>query len=259
MAHGLARQVLLSGAALVVLAGSAFAGPAVPRVTLSTPTGTAPLDLFPVCDEGDIDKPDSDPSPQGETDPGSQGENEPVPGNLIVTPDLPQTLLVNCHNQTDAAGPKAKPEATRAVTRAIGEGRDLCSFVPSEARIGCIANQFREIADNLPRGGDYAPVRKALRDGARELEAITRANAAPATPRKRYEVVPPDGGARQSSGPITEVAPDRAAAANRAAAAVIEQTQTVLLRSAQNSRERMVHYQEIATAIDSTKVLLRSA
>ena len=40
---------------------------------------------------------------------------------------------------------------------------------------------------------------------------------------------------------------------------VVQQAETKLLRSSENSEKRFQHYQQVATAVGSTKVLLRSA
>lgn len=170
---------------------------------------------------------------------------------------IPAPTPVNCHTDPPP-GPGVTAEVTREIAATLDDASQFCGWLPAGVRIDCVADRMRTVARALPRGGDYARVRNALENGARELTAIARQNEAPRTSAKRYAVRPPDGGAVQRSGRLTEVAPDRLAAANAAAARVIEETQTVLLRSAENSRTRMVHFQEIATALDSSKVLLRS-
>lgn len=167
-------------------------------------------------------------------------------------------LMVGCNDTWSFGGPGANEDRTADVVDALAAATQFCSWLPPGVRIDCLADRLRQIARALPRGGDYAPVREALRDAARELSGIARANAVPGVAPKRYGVRPPGGGAVIESGPLAEVAPDRRAAANAAALAVLQRTETVLLRSTENSRARMVAYQEIATALDSTKVLLRS-
>ena len=123
-------------------------------------------------------------------------------------------------------------------------------------RIDCIRFYFMQIADELPRTGDYVPVRRALAEGAAKLDAIVRRDLDPGAPALRPRV----GGrpAAPRTAPIRAVSPEAAARAARAAQAVIDETSTILLRSTENSEQRMAHYQQIATAIGLTKVLLRS-
>jgi hypothetical protein len=169
-----------------------------------------------------------------------------------------EVILADCGDPVQFGGPGAREAATEAIVGAIRQGERFCSWVPAGVRVDCVADQLREIASGLPRGGDYAPVRRALRDASRELSSIANANRARGIPERRYGAQPPEGGPVITSGRLTEIAPDRIAAANAAAAQVIEETQTVLLRSTENSRARMAAYQDISAALDSTKVLLRS-
>ncbi len=176
-----------------------------------------------------------------------------------IVPDadaIPAPIPAKCHNEPPV-GPKPTPEVTREISKALEDTGEFCSYLPTNVRIDCVADRMRTVARGLPRGGDYAVVRQALEQGARELADISRANDA-GTDRKRYAVKTPDGGTPRPTAPLREVAPDRVAEASAAAARVIEETQTVLLRSAENSRTRMAAFQEIAAALDSSKVLLRS-
>jgi hypothetical protein len=57
---------------------------------------------------------------------------------------------------------------------------------------------------------------------------------------------------------LTPVNPARAAQVNQQASAILDQAQTVLLRSAEAAEERRSQYVQIAEALGSNKVLLRS-
>ena len=59
--------------------------------------------------------------------------------------------------------------------------------------------------------------------------------------------------------PITPVKPETIVPLRQAAANVLEEAETKLLRSASSDAKRAIHYQKIAAAVGSNKVLLRSA
>ena len=170
-----------------------------------------------------------------------------------------EIVLVDCGDPVQFGGPGAREATTEAIAGAIEQGARFCSWVPEGVRVACVADRLREVARGLPRGGDYGTVRRELKDASVKLRSIANANSAPGVPERRYGAQPPEGGPPITTGRLTEIAPDRIAAANAAAAQVIEQTQTVLLRSTENSRARMAAYQDITAALDSTKVLLRSS
>lgn len=150
------------------------------------------------------------------------------------------------------------PRETDKISDALGGALKTCSpdFVDRRYRIDCIRFYFRQIASELPRTGEYAPVRDALTTAADKLDAIIRQNLDPNAPTIRPRLNGKSAAPRLP--PIRAIRPESEARAMRAAQAVIEEAETVLLRSTENSDRRMAHYQQIAAAIDSTKVLLRS-
>ncbi len=223
--------------------------------------GMGKLDLASDCDEDDGGG-TSTTTGSETTSEGFYFPDGPLPYDNFafgIVPDadaLPEPIPANCHNEPPV-GPKPTPEVTKEISKALEDTGEFCGWLPANVRIDCVADRMRTVARGLPRGGDYAVVRQALEKGARDLAAISRANDSGGD-RKRFSVKPPDGSARRPTAPLREVSPDRIAEASAAAARVIEETQTVLLRSAENSRTRMAAFQEIAAALDSSKVLLRS-
>ncbi|SPH18683.1 hypothetical protein DEA8626_02225 [Defluviimonas aquaemixtae] len=130
-------------------------------------------------------------------------------------------------------------------------------WIEPRYRIDCLRFHFWQMSRELPKSGEYEPVRRALAKAAGDLDRIVRRNldrSAPAV-RPRIEGKP----LAPRLPPIRAVKPEAEAQAARAAVAVVEEAGTVLLRSSENSERRQVHYRSIAGAIDSTKVLLRSA
>ncbi|MGB3315732.1 MAG: hypothetical protein WBB85_15090 [Albidovulum sp.] len=124
-------------------------------------------------------------------------------------------------------------------------------------RIDCLRLHFWRLSRELPDSGEYAPVRAALAKAAADLDAIVRQNLDNSAPRVRVRV---NGkSAAPLLPPIRAVRPGTEAKVAKQAERVIAEATTALLRSTENSDRRMVHYQQIAAAISSTKVLLRSA
>lgn len=258
------RYSLFLGAAGVAISSTSFASPAQYRPHLITPIEGVTQPHF-VCNPDDrddrIDRNVGEPSepdgPRTEPDPGPSGQEEPDTDQIILGPvGDAEILLANCHT-----GPqlRASPQVTRSVTTALENGRDFCDAIPVVWQVSCLADQFRRVARDLPVNGDYGPVRDALEKAARDLDRVTKTYAQPGASKQRYGTRETPTRPAITSAPLTSVAPAAVPQANAAALAIVEETETVLLRSTQNSRNRQLHYQEIAAALDSTKVLLRSA
>ncbi|MEX0302202.1 MAG: hypothetical protein AB3N24_07245, partial [Leisingera sp.] len=134
--------------------------------------------------------------------------------------------------------------------------RDLCGVV-GPYLIDCLAERFETLAKDMAQLSGHGPVREILQETAQDLRQIARENRDPSKPRGKARTL---DGTLKSSRPVVAVAPERQASATAQALAVLEEAQTKLLRSAENSPARsIVQFQRIAAAIDSSKVLLRSA
>lgn len=135
--------------------------------------------------------------------------------------------------------------------------RGECGKLPAEYRIDCLGDGFSWAASRVYAGGEYGSARAIISKAASRLNAIAQQNA----DNSKEEIVPspPTGSrwvARRRYLPVKRAA---LAVANTAARTVIEEAATQLLRSAENSDRRKVHYAKIAGAVDSTKKILRSA
>lgn len=150
-------------------------------------------------------------------------------------------------------------KTTQDIVDIISTATDTCSdeWINETYRIDCIRQTLLLAAARLPTRGDYAPVREALVDAAEKLDRIVEQNSAAASGR----VTPPIGGRplAPTLPPLRAVSPEAQEKAVAEALAVLEEAETILLRSAENSTRRLEHYQQVAQAIDSTKVLLRSS
>ncbi len=146
--------------------------------------------------------------------------------------------------------------ATKAIVVEIKKGASLCGRIQPEYRVDCISDRLARVAASLPNTGDYADAKKALEDAARKLHALAQNNTSTTLPRAR--IAPAGGKAGAKTRPLTPVNTESVNAVNRQAAAIIAEAETVLLRSAENSQKRKGHYQQIAQAVGTNKVLLRS-
>lgn len=159
-------------------------------------------------------------------------------------------------------GHEPEIEATDAQTAAfvaqIQQIGDICEASPEEYQIGCYAAMYRELAAEIPANGEYDEVKEILEDTARDLTALTRANRDKTKPRVRVSATK-SSGQTVTTPPITPVKPETIVPLRQAAVNVLEEAETKLLRSASSDAKRAIHYQKIAAAVGSNKVLLRSA
>ncbi|MCV2867421.1 hypothetical protein OEW28_02105 [Defluviimonas sp. WL0002] len=160
--------------------------------------------------------------------------------------------------KTNPATPVTE-NTTDQIVDVISTAQETCSdeWINDTYRIDCIRQTLLLAAARLPNRGDYAPVKDALLDAADKLDRIVEQNASASSGR----VTPPIGGRplAPTLPPLRAVSPEAQERAVAEAIAVLEEAETILLRSAENSERRLVHYQQVAQAIDSTKVLLRSS
>lgn len=144
---------------------------------------------------------------------------------------------------------------TDRVVAQIDAARNFCGRLSQrEYVIDCLASELAQVAGDMP-AGEYAEARQAIDRAARKLRALATENADPVLPKGRVRL---GTGGPTSARPVTPVRSNALNALNDQAAAILEEAETVLLRSAESSERRMVHYQRIAGAVGSTKVLLRS-
>ncbi len=194
-----------------------------------------------------------------------------VSGTIASVPGA-QLFHVQCGSQ-DGEGscfepieaPRSNPatpvteNTTQEVVDVISTAKDTCSddWINETYRIDCIRQTLLLAAAKLPTRGDYAPVKAALVDAADKLDKIVKQNGSASS-----GTVSPNIGGRPLAPtlpPLRAVDPAAQEQAVAEALAVLEEAETILLRSSENSTRRLEHYQQVAQAIDSTKVLLRSS
>ena len=165
--------------------------------------------------------------------------------------------------QGAGAAKPAKPgattdSATRAITDGLRYGARFCaSLAQEEYRVDCLSERLAAVAAAIPTGGDYAEARAVLEQTAAQLAELARAN--------RSADLPPGRAHRGGTTPLTTtrlLTPVTAAAlpgVTQQATAILAEAETLLLRSTSLSDDRQLAYSQIAAALGSGKLLLRSA
>lgn len=208
-----------------------------------------------VCDDEDDPEPEPEPTPD-DTDDDDGGDFDDVDFNPIFSDDIP-LIMVHCHDN-DRAEP-FNPDTVERMIAEIERTSDDCAQLDKGFRIDCLAAKYEEIALSLPNSGDQKIVKSALNTAARKLRRIVRQNADPAVPKTRFALQTPDGATKPiTSRPLRAIKPAAQEQANAAAAVVIDELSTKLLRSSENSARRQEYFVGVAQAVDSNKVLLRS-
>lgn len=221
--------------------------------------------------EGDPE-PDPSPSPSppgGETSPAGVGGNpsansapRAVRNQRINTGQAPRTEIeppqtVEPPRSTVLAAPVASLAATvDSITTTLSRSNTVCSQLPVQYQVDCLSVYYRKALAETPRDREFAEVRTVLRDTANKLDKLARANRDTTQP--RLKVRPATGPDTIKTGPITAVKPETVEATRATALAIIEEAETLLLRSAETRAEGQNEFAQIAEAIGSTKVLLRS-
>ena len=176
-------------------------------------------------------------------------------GPVVTSPMVfvPPSVFSEIEGAQTASPQTASPQATDQIVRHLQAATSLCSGVDGPYRVDCLADQLASTARTMPDTGDYAAAKAAIEDAAQKLHALARANADPKAPRIAATM-----GEVRTSRPIIPVAPETQANVNAQADAILSEAATVLLRSADDEPDLRSDYTEIATAVGSTKVLLRS-
>ncbi len=146
---------------------------------------------------------------------------------------------------------------TQSVNKDLAAANDECGRYDPEYRIDCLKTNIDNMLRKLPRSGDYREARQILQKASQRLGNIVNKYADPSKP--RIKATP---GANPRFKRVRHYRAVKRSALNsamREARQVIQEAQTQLLRSAENSSLRRAHYQSISVAVGSTKVLLRSA
>lgn len=187
---------------------------------------------------------------------------QPIASNPLV---LVQVAPRNNANTTSTGGGAGNNSQTFGlnwlITRKVQKDVDAivteCGHYDPVYRIDCLREGFLLAAKSLPNTGEYRKVKQILLNASTKLDRVVRRYqdlTAPAI-RPKANANPRFKTARR----YRAVRRDKLTEALSEARAIVDEAQTQLLRSSQNSEARLAHYQTIATAVGSAKVLLRSS
>lgn len=136
-------------------------------------------------------------------------------------------------------------KATKAVVKTLVSGFDRCGTLPRVYKFDCYRHTYKLAAQKLSSNQAYAEAHKALLLVEETLTRSVKQNLDPAQPVKR-----------KGLNRYRAVKPEAVPQIKRQAASAMQKAETILLRSPAN---KQVHYARIAEAVNSNKVLLRSA
>lgn len=145
------------------------------------------------------------------------------------------------------------PVSVQSVVPAVEGASVLCNISGGYA-VDCMAERYENMARELGDSRLNAEAREILEDTAAKLRSVALRNQSATLPPARLKTA---DGTLRTSRPIVAVAEDRQAAAAAEAVQIIAEAQTMLLRSAESSNRQV--YAQIASAMESNKVLLRSS
>jgi len=157
---------------------------------------------------------------------------------------------------TMPSGTFGSAQYTKIVVSGLAAARQFCTNIAVEYRVDCLAERLGVIATEIPRDSDYVEIQQALESASKELTALAKSQRDRNLPSGRASTTGADP--IVTSRPLTPVKAQSLDQVNSQALAILQETENVLLRSAGNSQEKLVHYQQVASAVGSNKVLLRA-
>ena len=154
--------------------------------------------------------------------------------------------------------PTGRSPATQVTTLAqlstrISQMKTMCTAAGSYVA-DCLAERLATLSQDASGLHGHKELKQILRDTAEELRLLVRENSDGDAPRARISSA--DG--QRSTRPLVAVPPSRRPSVHRQAIAILEEAETQLLRSSTQSAARASQYQQVAAALGSNKVLLRS-
>lgn len=151
----------------------------------------------------------------------------------------------------------ASAAATAQIVQSIDAAYAFCArSVQQEYLIDCLGSNLADLAAEIPKTGDYAEAAQILEDASKKLRTIARDNRSSTLPKARLKGMVDD--VEVTTKRLVPVETSSLSESAALAADVLAETQTLLLRSSENSERRKVPYEQIAMAIGSQKILLRS-
>lgn len=148
---------------------------------------------------------------------------------------------------------------TRAIVKIVSDANSTCGSekMAAQYRVDCLRIYYGWVADQLPDRGDYAPIKKAMRQAEAKLDRIVRANLDTQAPR-----IEPNEGYKPAAKRLPPIRAVKKSATRKAAVqaeAVVKEAELLIIRSGEDPSRRSQHYTAVAEAVDDNLVILRSA
>ncbi len=163
------------------------------------------------------------------------------------------------NGKSGARGGALNKGTTNKLIKIINDANRTCGSanMAPQYRADCLRIYYGWVADQLPDKGDYAPIKKAMRQAEAKLDRIVSANldttAETITPKEGYKKnakrLPPVRAVKKGS--TKKVA--------KQAEAVVKEAELLIIRSGGDPERRKPHFDAVAEAVDDNLVILRSA
>lgn len=140
---------------------------------------------------------------------------------------------------------------TDDVVRSVARERDICRRIEWDYRLDCLSQVVRKAREATPQSD--TDMTRSLKEAETRLTRLKSRVIAKDADAVRFKV--PEG----TTAPLRPVTTGDRAAVAREADRIIDEATTELLRSAADDEARLAQYTRVVAALDSTKVLLRSA
>ena len=209
-------------------------------------------------DEGDRSEASPDPSAGGEANPDSIRSFTPTD----------KTAPISTATGKPTAPSKSPPtgtmnaSTTSSVVASLNASTSYCSKIAAnEYMIDCLAERLEEVNRQIEGLDGYEEVSQVLAKTAESLNQIARDNRSTTLPPAYYSTpgASPNSASIATDRRLIAVDEKKLEDAMAQALNVIQDAETtLLLRSSEESADRAVQFQRIASAIGSNKVLLRS-
>lgn len=188
------------------------------------------------------------------------GEGPVTPGPVFapkLTVDTGPTFVPPPAPPAAAAGDEAGGTMAARIVNEINLGRDYCGWIEQkEYVVDCLSDELNRVAESIPEGSSYAPARAALKKASADLSKLVADNES-ATLRPGIARVTNSTETRTSTRPLRAVETAKLEDVSAAAIGIIEDTGTILLRSA-TTTEESANFTAISAAVNSNTILLRS-
>ena len=148
---------------------------------------------------------------------------------------------------------KFSDETTNLVIYHLNEVRRVCSSLPLEYRVDCLGDGLAWASGCLPRSPDYRAARSILAKAGNKIQALKISQD-----RTKKPIRSVASRVWKGSKNIKALEASSIPGAAVQALAIIQEAETQLLRSTENSERRRVHYRRIAIAVGGTARVLRS-